>query len=215
MNYSQFKTFLGTFLWKQNDTDLANNLDSLIRMADGELNRVLDIQRRQRTLVIEPESQDYTLPADFRHMVSLSNLDESAVSAFSSTTLIDLYRKRRASNGNHLLPYYAVDQGDGADKILRLVGPFSPTNPGSLVLIYRANVPDFQALDSSWLEADFLDLYTYTVFSHAAPFLREDERLPVWMEKQATAIASALEEDRHQVVHGGTPLRMQPHRKVP
>lgn len=214
MDYATFKTFLGTFLWKQNDIDLTNNLDSLIRMADGELNRVLDVQRRQKTLVIAPETADYELPADFRHMVSLSNLDDAAESAFSATTLVDIYRKRRQYQGN-LGPFYAVDQGDGAQKILRLVGNFSASAPGELILIYRANVPDFQSLDSSWLESDFLDLYTYTILSHTAPFLREDERLPVWMEMKAAAIASALEEDRHSVVHGGTPLRMQPHRKVP
>lgn len=214
MDYAEFKTFLGTFLWKQNDTDLAANLDSLIRMADGELNRTLDVQRRQKTLLIEPESDDYNLPADFRHMVSVHNLDESASSAFQSVTLIDLYRKRRQYNGT-LGPFYAVDQGEGAQKILRLVGPFSASNPGSLVLVYRANVPNFEALDASWLESDFLDLYTYTILSHTAPFLREDERLPVWMEMKASAIASALEEDRHSVVHGGTPLRMQPSRPVP
>jgi len=61
MNYSEFKTYLSTFLWKQNDTDLANNLDSLIRMADGELNRVLDIQRRQKTLLIAPTTENYAL----------------------------------------------------------------------------------------------------------------------------------------------------------
>lgn len=215
MDYAQFKTFLSTFLWKQNDVDLANNLDSLIRMADGELNRTLDVQRRQKTVLIEPETQDFVLPADFRHMVSLSNLDETAPSGFSSTTLVDLYKKRRQSRGAHLMPFYAVDQGDGADKILRLVGPFSVTTPGALMLTYRANVPDFQALDSSWVEADFLDLYTYTILSHTAPFLREDERLSVWMEMKALAITAALEEDRHHVVHGGSPLRMQPHRAVP
>ena len=214
MNYSEFKTYLSTFLWKQNDTDLANNLDSLIRMADGELNRVLDIQRRQKTLLITPETDDYALPADFRHMVSLSNLDDTASSAFTMTTLIDLYRKRRTYAGR-LGPYYAVDQDAGSQKLLRLVGPFSPTAPGSLVLVYRANVPDFEALNSSWLEADFLDLYTYAVLSQAAPFLREDERLAMWVEMKASAITSAIEEDRHQVVFGGSPMRMQPHHPVP
>lgn len=213
MDYATFKGFLGTFLWKQNDTDLANNLDSLIRMADGELNRVLDIQRRQITLLIEPETEDYLLPLDFRHMVALSNLDDQSNSAFSVTTLVDLYRRRRGNS--YLQPFYVVDQGVGAQKILRLIGPFSPTAKGSLILTYRANVPDFQALDSSWVEADFLDLYTYTVLSHAAPFLREDERIPVWMEMKTNAIGSAIEEDRHQVAFGGSPMQMQPHRKVP
>jgi hypothetical protein len=215
MNYAAFKTYLRTFLWKQNDTDLANAMDSLIRMADGELNRVLDIQRRQKTVLIAPETEDYLLPADFRHMVSVNNSATTSESGFASTTLVDIYRKRQQTNSANIMPVYAVDQGAGAQKILRLVGPFSVDNPGSLVLVYRANVPDFAALDASWLETDFLDLYTYTILSHTAPFLREDERLQVWMAMKGAAIESALVEDKHHVVHGGSPMQMQPHRRVP
>lgn len=215
MNYADFKTYLRTFLWKQNDADLATAMDSLIRMADGELNRVLDIQRRQKTALISPRSEDYVLPSDFRHMVSVNNLADTSESTFRTTTLMDIYRMRQRTSSNHVMPLYATDQGVGSQKLLRLVGPFSADAPGSLVLVYRANVPDFSAMNESWLEQDFLDLYTYTVLSHTAPFLREDERLPVWQTMKADAINSAIQEDRHNVTHGGSPMQMQPHRKVP
>lgn len=216
MNYAAFKTYLRTFLWKDNDTVLASNLDTLIQMADAELNRALNIQRREITLLIAPETEDYELPVDFRSMVSLNNLNAGASKGgFTNTTALDIYAKRRASSSSQVLPYYSVSQGAGAQKILLLVGPFSVSDPGDLVLIYRANVPDFSAEDASWLETDFLDLYTYTILSHAAVFLREDERIPVWAAYKDKALASALEEDKHEVVFGGSPLKMTPHHKVP
>jgi hypothetical protein len=214
MDYAAFKTYLRTFLWKQNDTDLANSLDSLVLMAHAELNRRLDIQRREITLLIEPETEDYELPADFRQIVSVNNTALTSQSQFSSTTQLDIYRQRQRTSSANIMPIYATAQGAGNQKILRLVGPFSPTDPGSLILIYRANVPDFAVTDASWLEADFLDLYTYTVLSHTAPFLREDERIAVWMDFKEKAIMSAIEEDKHSVSHG-SPMTMRPHRKVP
>jgi hypothetical protein len=215
VNYATFKTFLSTFLWKQNDADLVANLDSLVRMADGELNRILDVQRRQKTLLILPEVEDYVLPADFRHIISLNDNTSTNVSPMSSTTLLDIYRLRHNTASAVVQPFYAVDEGTAGAKLLRLVGPFSEENPGSMTLVYRANVPDFAALDASWLEADFLDLYTYTILSHTAPFLREDERVQLWVSLKNDAIASAIAEDKHMVTHGGSPLQMRPHRHVP
>jgi len=215
MDYASFKTFLSTFLWKQNDADLVASLDSLVRMADGELNRVLDIQRRQKTLLILPETEDYILPADFRHIVSVNDNTTTNIGEMKSTTLLDIYKQRHDTSSARVMPFYAVDEGTAGAKILRLVGPFSASSPGNMTLVYRANVPDFADLDASWLEADFLDLYTYTILSHTAPFLREDERLQVWVGLKGEAIRTAIEEDKHQITHGGSPLQMRPHRHVP
>jgi hypothetical protein len=215
MDYASFKAYLATFLWRQNDADLVANLDSLVRMADAELNRVLDIQRRQKTLLILPKTEDYPLPPDFRHIISLNNNSQSTRGMMISTTLQDLYAKRQQFNSANVMPYYAVDEGVSGGKLLRLIGPFSLTSPGNMTLIYRCNVPDFKATDASWLEADFLDLYTYTVLSHTAPFLKDDERVPLWQSLKTDTIASAIAEDKFMVTHGGSPLQMRPHRLVP
>lgn len=213
MNYSEFKDYLAVFLWKVNDQALVANLDTLITMANSELNRSLPLMRRQRTLNITPTEQDEVLPADYRNIISLTNIDPAFHRVYSQTQLSDIYQKRVTANGQHM-PLYGIDESFGV-KYLRLIGPFSVTNPGNLVLVYGANVPDFATLDSSWLADDYLDLYTYAVLSHCAPFLREDERVPLWQGMKAEAIATALEEDEHRNKHGGSPLYMKPHRKVP
>lgn len=214
MNYAAFKAFLATFLWKQNDTDLIANLDSLILMANGELNRVLNIQRRDVTLLFQPASQDYPLPVDFRHIVSVNNANIDSVSGFAQTTELDIYRKRQQSQSMCVLPYYAVAQAV-SNKVLRLVAPFTALLPGNMVMVYRANVPDYATTDTSWLAEDFLDLYTYTVLSHTAPFLREDERIGLWDKYKTDGINTAMHEDAHGVKFGGSPLHMQPVHRVP
>jgi len=217
-DYATFKSYLATFLWKQDDADLVTNLDSLIRMANAELNTRLDVQRRQVTVTILPETQDYLLPADYRTMGLLSNNSignylTTSDPKMRSTTLNDIYALR--ARGTEITqPFYAVDKNNGVD-VLRLVGPFSTQNPGDFTLVYRTSVPDYQTTDASWVEDLYLDLYVYTVLSHTAPFLREDERIPVWAGMKAEALNYALEEDAHHMDHGGTPLQMQPHRQVP
>lgn len=226
MLYTDFKTYLRTFLWKQNDADLAASLDNLILMGEGELNRRLDVTRRNVTVLITPTTQDYELPANFRNIISVNNLSTDSKGDFSQTTLMDLYKMRQEYASNHIMPVYAIDQGDDATSssgdgtsapaILRLVGPFSVSTPGNLVLVYRANVPRFALLSKeSWLVTNYLDLYVYTVLSHTAPFLREDERVSLWMAYKESAITTAIEEDRHNIAFGGSPLQMKPHRRVP
>lgn len=215
MDYAEFKDHLTVFLWRQNDVDLAARLDTLIRMGENELNRVLDIQRRQVTVNILPETEDYVLPTDFRHIVSLHNNTLTSNAMMTSTTLGDIYLLRQRTNSSRVVPLYAIDEGVAGAKILRLVGPFSVDTPGSLILVYRNNVPNFQVTDASWLEADFLDLYTYTVLMHTTPFLKDDERLQLWQTLKDAAILSAIDEDKHKVTHGGSPMQMRPHRIVP
>ena len=47
MDYQAFKDHIAEFLWKTNDQDLINSMDSLILMANAELDRKLDITRRE------------------------------------------------------------------------------------------------------------------------------------------------------------------------
>lgn len=214
MNYATFTSFLRTFLWKQNDTDLANNIDSLVVMANAELSRVLDLKRREESSTIAPTGEDFVLPSNFRHMIAVIGLQSPMKGTFANTTASHIYEMRAKGRSEVGAPYYHVAQ-DGADKVLRLVGPFSVSNPGSIGIVYRAAIPDFAVADASWLADDYLDLYTYAVLSHTAPFLREDERLPVWQTMKSDAIATAIIEDKHNVDFGGSPLQMRPHRVVP
>lgn len=217
MSYSDFKTWLTTFLWKTNDTVLVNNLDKLIKMAEAELNRTLAIQRRQVTLTIEPEAEDYDLPDDFQHIVSLSNLQPTRQARSANmklSTLHHIYDMRARTDSSYIEPYYCtVRRSDG--NTLYLVGPFSAENPGKFELEYRASVPDFATDDTSWLYDDYLDLYTYTALSHSSLFLREDERLETWRGMKNEALLAALDEDKRYGQFGGSPMTMQPHRAVP
>lgn len=217
--YSEFKDYIQANLWRTNDTVLANNLDTIIAQADDELDkRTRSFQRRQETIVIAPESEDFDLTTevpDFQAIISLTNNQRvSAGPEFKKTTQGHIYSLRTRSGSNHVMPYYSVDRA--ADSlILRLVGPFSATDPGDLTLFYRAGIPNYQSEDASWLEDEHLDLYLYTVLKHCAVFVREDDRVALYDGYADKAFGIADEDDKFNQVHGGTPLHMRPHRRVP
>jgi len=215
--FSEFKTYLTDMLWRQNDTDLSNNLNNLIRMANHELNRKLTIQKREVAATITPETEDYTLDAEFYQMMSLTNRQparQRKKGEMRLTTLSTIYQLREAGDSAYIEPYYYPQRGETANT-LYLVGPFSASNPGELDIQYRTTIPDYETEDSSWVEDEYLDLYVYTVFKHCAMFLREDERMMQYAGYMQDALDSALDEDLRQVRFGGSPLDMKPHRYVP
>lgn len=221
--YSEFVAYVTTYLWRDNDVDLANNIDVLIQQANDELDTMTrDWQRRQKTTRIQPESEDFDLAtnvSDYGSIISLTNNESgfyrSKGPRFHNTLPQEIYEMRtRQQNNPYVQPYYAVDRDDGT-LYLRLVGPYSAENPGDLQMQYTIAIPDYASADASWMEDEYLNLYLYTVLKHCAMFLREDERVQVYKGMQDEAFDKADRDDKHNLQHGGTPLRMRPHRKVP
>ena len=222
LTYTQFKTYILTNLWRENDTDLSNSLDNLIDQADDELEKLTrDFQRRQKTVAIAPESQDFDLTtnvSDFQAVQSLTNNQRSiyrdAGPSFEQTLPTHIYQLRTEQSSPTLKPFYAVDRDDGT-LYLRLVGPFSASSPGDFQLVYRIGIPDYSSTDASWLEDEYFNLYLYTVLKHCALFLREDERIQLYSNLQSEAFLNANVDDKHNLQFGGSPLRMRAHRQVP
>jgi len=217
--YAQFKTYLATFLWRDGDTEFEANLDNLIKMADAELSRRLNIQRRNGSITIAPESETHSLPTDVQQLISVSNLQltrqSSRINEMSLTSYSTILELRASTNSTHIAPYYYFERRDGVAPKLELVGPFSASNPGSMGVLYRTAIPDYSSEDASWVEDSYLDLYTYAVMKHAAVFSREEERIQFYVGLMEEALNTALQEDKHEVQFGGSPLYMKPHRPVP
>lgn len=223
LDYSTFKSYILNFLWRENDTQLANTLDVLIQQANDELDVMTrDWQRRLKTVVIAPESQDFDLStnvADFQAVKSLTNNTDdtyfqSSAKTFIHTTPGHIYTLRAQNPGGPILPYYGVDRDDGT-LYARFVAPFSASAPGDLTMVYRIAIPNYASADASWLEDEYLNLYLYTVLKHCAMFLREDERVQTYTQLQADSFLLADSDDKHNLQYGGSPMQMKAHHHVP
>jgi len=221
--YAQFKTYVMKYLWRENDVALSDYFDQIVAQSNDELDkRTKDWQVRNKTVVIAPETQDFDLTAnvsDLKAILSLTNNAQdgyftASTKTFMNTTLSDIYKRRAESPGGGVQPYYALDSDD-QNLYLRLIGPFSASDPGDLTLVYRRDIPDYSVTDVSWLEDEHLNLYLYTVAKHAAMFEREDDRVELYKGLADEAFELAETDDKHNQQFGGSPLKMSSHRQVP
>lgn len=202
MTYQEFKDHLAVFLWKPNDTDLINSLDSLIRMGDAELNRKLEITRREQVVSLDLIGSTVDLPTDFAQLIQVSLAGTPCTRV--TRVQFDNLKSNNQSSLNTLNVFYTVGR--------TLVFPGTFASPGVTVdVYYRQKLPDYQTLDASWMEDEYLDCYTYTVLKHTAPFLREDERVALWTQLSAETITSIIDDDKMNVAFAGGPL----HRTIP
>lgn len=207
MTYQEFVDHLLVFLWKQNDFDLKNSIDNLIKMGTSRLNRELNISRREVTNeALIAASNEIPLPDDFRHMVALTRDDVG----YRSSTIWMVQQLRAANYGVRCDPFYAI-----SGRTLYVSDTIDPANPLTYTISYRTNLPDFKETDTSWMAEEFLDVYTYAVLAETAPFLREDERLPLWQQLATAGIGSIVDEDKFLIAHGGSPLQQRQARYAP
>ena len=121
-----------------------------------------------------------------------------------------------------ILRYYTPDQlhtvyvqnSSGQPKVFSIVGDnaeFGPTPDAAYdvaALFYKKLDALSDTTTSNWMLANHPDVYLYGSLKHAMPFLRHDQRMPVWeslYERALERVQRADDRDRHS---GGT-LTMQ------
>lgn len=191
MEYDTFKTYLTTFLWRPNDATLVAQLDSLILMAYSELRRELRHLEREKVATLTCDSNPEDLPADFSRIIGVYNSDGAEMHQRS-------YREIATdTSGQQSLFYYI-----SGDKQFYFNGTASVSAPLSFTIHYLATLPAFATTsDTSWVVEDNLDLMTYATLKHTAPFLREDERVQLWLRLYEEALNS-VQRESHDVNAG-------------
>lgn len=182
MNYAEFKAHLVTFLWKDGDQVLIDNIDSLIEMADDDLNTLLKIPDLEGMVDITVLDVTVDVPTDF-YKVRTMALTQLGELFYVEPGKIPYLRE----NAAEMQPVYSLTGGGANTKIL-LTGPINSSTPPTLTLIYQKRLPDFKGTDASWFADDHKALYTYSILSHASAFLREDERIAQWSQMAGTRL---------------------------
>lgn len=209
--YSEFVNHVVAMSWMTGSTDFVNKLPNYIQMADAKLNRVLDIDRRNVTVVASVTAENYTGITNIRQVQSITHTGSTQGGVFNNTLRSHIDELRAQTSSQRLLPFYAFDNGT-----IMFVGPMSVADPVEFTIRYRSNVPSLQTLDESWLVDDYLDMYTWTVLEMTAIARREDQALIAEYSQQADeAIGAAIREDKEQRAFGGSPTFFQSHHPVP
>lgn len=200
MTYEQFKDFLVTFLWKQGDSVVIDSLDILIKLAEAELNRTLMLEERTLLVDLSATSTLTPLPTDYQEMRMLSN---PHCREMKYNIPAKLFARRNLIHNTYVDYEAYTIVGNN----IALAGNIGVSVPLDLTLLYYSKILSFQDTGSSWVEASFLDVFTYCVLKHSAPFLREDERIPVWENAFGTAIGTAITANDKKK-YAGSPLKL-------
>lgn len=166
-----------------NRQDLASAVPTFIQMAEARFQR----QMRCREMVMRQYAQTLVglstganaeylpLPADFLQLKSATIINGSQPYeplAYASMDEIDRLNALNVTGGRPT-DYNIVGSA------LRL-GPF-PDAQYTIEIVYYAKLPKLSAQQTrNWLLADHPDYYLYASLLAAAPFLKDDDRVPMW-----------------------------------
>lgn len=184
--YGDLQTAIGTWL---NRTDMTDAITTdLISLAEARLKR----DKRLRQLVvatINPAADDYALPDRFAELTSLY-YNDSGNGRYGPLRIVDPDQigEMRAYYGNTGPPVAAAVVAVEGANVLRFAPVPSSAVTMKLEYVARLDPIDDTTNTSNSILENHPDIYLYACLVEAAPFLMEDERVPLWEAKLQNAL---------------------------
>lgn len=195
--YSDLKAEIALWLNRQ---DLTTQIPSFVRLAEARFSRELLCRQQETRSTATLSEQFLALPTDFKSMKQLQvNSDPVAPLLFVAATELDKERQ-------------LISDVAGKPRLFSIIGSeieFAPVPDAEyeVEMVYYAKItPLSDSATSNWLLTDHPDLYLYGSLMQAAPYLHDDERIPVW----AQLVEKMMEEIRlsdERARAGNSPLR--------
>jgi hypothetical protein len=172
-NYTDLQASVTNWLRRDGDTTLVATAPDLIVLAEAQFNR--DIRHRRMettaTLTFTAASDLLALPTDYIET-------RTAVVQTNPLTLMTFVSQSQlATNwplGSSGIPTEYTVVGSNLK-----VGQ-TPDSAYDVELTYMQKIPDLATNSTNWLMTNHPDMYLYGALLQAAPFLSDDERVPVW-----------------------------------
>lgn len=194
--------------WLFGRTDLAAKVDTFIRLAEAKANRLLDVRqmesRATTTVNLASAAPEYvSLPLDFQTMRRVRAMDVTGSPVLRYLTPVQLADKWEELGQNAGDPVWFTVIGSEMQ-----LCP-TPVNANTLEMLYRRAIPSLTAANpNNWLLTEAPDFYLYGSLLEAAPYLHEDERIPVWSAGVAAAIQQ-LNDQSEKALYNAGPLTMR------
>ena len=158
-NYEGLKAEVASFL---NKTNLTSNIPTFIALAEAVMAReITSLGQIDNYADVEMDENGWTLPC---------SADEVASVSYDGVSLPYLTPDRVDEVDGSTPGYFTID-GD----VLKAVPAGTVT-----IRLKKGLCPLSSSVKSNWVLRDHPDAYLYGALMQAAPFLRDDERIPVW-----------------------------------
>ena len=200
--YAELQTATANWLDR---TDLTSRIPEFIELAEANFNRVI----RQPDMVAKDDSFSIagrytTLPSDTLEIVRIV-LDLTPVIVLEYMTPEEI-SERRVSMSATGKPYYFTVIGGSSNQLEVVPSPDS-TYTSSIVYYTRIAALSDSAT-SNWLLAAHPDIYLFGTLVEAEPYLKNDERMPMWTTRLDKALNDlGLQGQRER--HTASGLRMR------
>ena len=186
-------------------TDLTARIPEFIELAEANFNRVI----RQPDMVAKNDSfslaaQYTTLPTDTLEITRIV-VDVSPPITLEYLTPEEISERRSVLNSTGRPLYFTVIGGStGQLEVLP-----SPDSTYTSSIVYYTKIPALtDSATTNWLLSSHPDIYLYGLLVEAEPYLKNDERLPVWASQLDKSLAE-LRLQGQRKLHSGSSLRMR------
>jgi hypothetical protein len=198
MDYTQLQSVIADFANRQ---DLATQIPMFIELTEARLHRDIRHWRMEKRAAAEVVGERFPLPCDW--LETLNVKADGKQLRLADDFMIDQIDHH--GHYAHLGNRYYRHTGDQ----LELYPP--QDTPVNFELEYVAKVPALgEDQPTNWLLEEFPDVYIYGAMLQIAPFLHDDQRIPIWTQAYGEAVSAAnLSSDRAK--YSGHALRLQRH----
>ena len=182
-----------------NRDDLTAIIPSFITIAEAKFNRKLRTRQMIKRAEGQIETSFFAYPADWLQAKEFQlNTNPIVRLQFVTEAQGDELKAQRYLNIGQ--PVYYTITGSQLEFIP------TPDTTYSAELTYYAKIPALSDSNTSnWLLAYAPDLYLYGALMEAAPYLKDDERLPVWSQMYVNSLGDIEVADQRASV-SSTPL---------
>lgn len=206
-SYSGLKSAVEDWLLRD---DLGDTVEDFIHNAEQALNRDRRVRRIIRqTFSVDSESE--SLPSGFVELEALYHdgpTYHNRIEIVSPDMLSEVKRRR---DGGH-------DDTDGVPTHASIIGGdtlrFAPTpdDEYDLQLVWWEGVPHLSdSKQTNWLIDDHSDIYLYASLVESAPYLHDEERLPMWRSELDKRIQDMHVDNERQQYSGSLVKQVRNH----
>ena len=196
--YAELQSAVGDFLNRQ---DLTTVIPTFIALAEADFNRSIRHRSMLTRATATIDSQFTALPTDFLEAKNIQlNSEPITVLRYVTMEHADLVRQRNPTGQ----PVYYSIVGDTLEVV--------PVPDASFTaeLTYYKKIPALvDDTDTNWLLSYHPDVYLYGTLMQSAPYLKDDQRIPVWgsLYRQYLADVNASSD---KAEFSGSALHMRP-----
>lgn len=182
--------------------DLDSIIPKFIQLAEAQISRNLRHWRQQSRVTTTLNEGFEFLPNDFLEAVHFYIDTGEGEKTLEFASQAEISRRKLNSAGVTGEPaVYTINSGQ-----IEFVP--APDDDYPLTLIYYATIGSLSGeVDTNWLLTRFPDVYLYASLLQSAPYLKDDQRVAVWGELYAQAIAQANKESESAMYSGPLVMR--------